>query len=175
MSIMDIGGGFPSTELSQTTIAALRPTSTDGLNYRVIAEPGRHFSANTFHLLTRIIGRRVKNNKPCFHINESLYHSFNCNLMDGISFENSTDQFYSEIDNHNEPTAIFQQANSSIMGMTCDGMDIIAKNILVPIDAQVGDWLCLGGMGSYTYGCRSKFNGMNSTQKIIRWPVSFRT
>lgn len=47
--------------------------------------------------------------------------------------------------------------------MTCDGMDIIAKNISVPIDAQVGDWLCFGGMGSYTYGCRSKFNGMSST------------
>lgn len=135
MSTMDIGGGFPSGELSQTTIDALKPTSTDPLNYRVIAEPGRHFSANTFYLLTRIIGKRVKNSKQCFHINESLYHSFNCNLMDGVSFENSADQFYSKIDKENEPTAIFEQANSTIMGMTCDGMDIIAKNISAPIDA----------------------------------------
>ena len=60
------------------------------------------------------------------------------------------------------------------MGMTCDGMDVIAKNILVPIDAQVGDWLGLGGMGSYTYGCRSKFNGMSSTDKVIRWPITFK-
>ena len=107
MSIMDIGGGYPSTELSKKTINALLPTSTDPLNYKVIAEPGRHFSANSFYLLTRIIGKRVKNSKQCFHINDSLYHSFNCNLMDGVTFENSNDQFYSKISKENEPTAIF--------------------------------------------------------------------
>ena len=171
---MDIGGGFPSGELSLGTIDALRPTYYDQLNYKVIAEPGRHFSANSFYLLTRVIGKRVKNRKPCFHINDSLYHSFNCNLMDAISFENSTDQFYSKIDENDQPTAILEQANSTIMGMTCDGMDIIAKNMSIPIDARVGDWLCFGGMGAYTYGCRSKFNGMSSTEKVIRWPTSIK-
>jgi diaminopimelate decarboxylase len=47
--------------------------------------------------------------------------------------------------------------------MTCDGMDIITKNIPVPKDLSVGDCLCIGGMGAYTYGCRSNFNGMQST------------
>ena len=107
MSTLDIGGGFPSGELSQMTIDALTPTKNDPLNYRVIAEPGRHFSANSFYLLSRIIGKRTKNGKPCFHINESLYHSFNCNLMDGVSFENSNDQFYSRMDDQHEPSAIF--------------------------------------------------------------------
>lgn len=51
-----------------------------------MAEPGRHFSAYSFYLLTRVLGKRVKNGKTCFHLNESLYHSFNCNLMDGMTF-----------------------------------------------------------------------------------------
>lgn len=55
--------------------------------------------------------------------------------------------------------------------MTCDGMDVIAKNIAMPIDIKVGDWLCLGGMGSYTYGCKSMFNGMTATDKVVRWPT----
>lgn len=55
--------------------------------------------------------------------------------------------------------------------MTCDGMDIITKSIDVPIDAQVGDWLCLGAMGAYTHGCKSNFNGMTTTERIIRWPT----
>jgi len=55
--------------------------------------------------------------------------------------------------------------------MTCDGMDIITKSINVPIDAQVGDWLCLGAMGSYTHGCKSNFNGMSTTEKIVKWPT----
>ncbi len=54
--------------------------------------------------------------------------------------------------------------------MTCDGMDIIAKNIGVPSSLKVGDWLCISGMGAYTYGCRSNFNGMKSTERVIRWP-----
>lgn len=55
--------------------------------------------------------------------------------------------------------------------MTCDGMDIITKSINVPIDAQVGDWLCFGAMGAYTHGCKSNFNGMSTTEKFIRWPT----
>lgn len=55
--------------------------------------------------------------------------------------------------------------------MTCDGMDIIAKNLEVPSELEVGDWLCMSGMGAYTYGCRSNFNGMTSTDRIVRWPL----
>jgi diaminopimelate decarboxylase len=52
--------------------------------------------------------------------------------------------------------------DSSLFGMTCDGMDVIAKNINLPIDVKVNDWLVFGGMGSYTVGPRSEFNGMKS-------------
>ncbi len=57
--------------------------------------------------------------------------------------------------------------------MTCDGMDIITKNISTPVDLKVSDWLCISGMGAYTYGCRSNFNGMKSTEKILRWNAKF--
>jgi len=55
--------------------------------------------------------------------------------------------------------------------MTCDGVDIITKNINVPKDLKVSDWLCVSGMGAYTYGCRSNFNGMKSTERVINWPI----
>ena len=60
--------------------------------------------------------------------------------------------------------------NSTLFGMTCDGMDIIANSMGVPKCLKVGDWLCISGMGAYTYGCRSNFNGMKSTERVIRWP-----
>ena len=90
--------------------------------------------------------------------------------MDGVSFENSEDQFYSKVDER-ETSGIFETRNSTLLGMTCDGMDIIAKSIQVPMEAKVGDWFCFGGMGAYTYGCRSNFNGMNSTERVIRCPI----
>jgi diaminopimelate decarboxylase len=94
MSVMDIGGGFPAGDLSQLTIDALKTTENDPLGYRVIAEPGRHFCSNSFYLMTRVLGRRIKSGRPCYHLNESLYHSFSCTLMDAVSFEGSQDQFY---------------------------------------------------------------------------------
>jgi diaminopimelate decarboxylase len=128
MSIMDIGGGFPSADLNEKTIQALKFTENDPLGYKVIAEPGRHFSGNAFYLLTRVLGKRTKNGKPCYHLNESLYHSFNCNIMDGVTFENSTDQFYSCLDKgSNMPVG--DTTASTLFGMTCDGMDVITKNM----------------------------------------------
>ncbi len=87
--------------------------------------------------------------------------------MDSVSFENQK-QFYSKIDEKGLPTEQSQTSDSTLFGMTCDGMDIITQNLQVPNDLQVNDWLCISGMGAYTYGCKSEFNGMKSTSKIFR-------
>jgi diaminopimelate decarboxylase len=168
MSIMDVGGGFPAGDLNDKTINALKVTKNDPLGYKVIAEPGRHFSSNSFYLLTRVLGKRLKGGRPCYHLNDSLYHSFNCNLMDGVSFENNKGQFYMGLD-ESKQIDLGEAKDSTLFGMTCDGMDIIAKNINVPAKLNVSDWLCVAGMGAYTYGCRSNFNGMKSTERVIRW------
>jgi diaminopimelate decarboxylase len=42
-------------------------------------------------------------------------------------------------------------------------MDVITKSLSVPKELKVSDWLCLSGMGAYTYGPKSSFNGMNCT------------
>lgn len=88
--------------------------------------------------------------------------------MDGVSFENSK-QFYSKVDSEGNIKSLNLTENASLFGMTCDGLDVITKNIEVPTDIKVSDWICLSGMGAYTYGPRSTFNGMSSTEKIVYW------
>lgn len=97
MEILDLGGGYPSGDLHDSFTSALLDTARDPLGYKVIAEPGRHFSSHCCHLLTRVLAKRIKQEKTCFHVNDSLYHSFNCILMDGVSFENDNEQFYSAL------------------------------------------------------------------------------
>jgi len=46
---------------------------------------------------------------------------------------------------------------------------VIANNFAMPSTLKVGDWLCFGGMGSYTYGPKSSFNGMESTTRVFEW------
>ncbi|CAK78893.1 unnamed protein product (macronuclear) [Paramecium tetraurelia] len=162
--------GFPTGNIHENAIKALKRTENDPLGYEVIAEPGRHFSANSCSLLFRILTKRIKHGRLCYHVNESLYHSFNSILMDGISFENLNDQFYSVLNSdESQNSQISDQSNVSIFGMTCDGADVIANNITVPTDMNVGDWLCMQGMGSYTIGPKSTFNGMKSTTKVYQW------
>lgn len=91
--------------------------------------------------------------------------------MDGVSFENDFDQVYGEINNQTNQIAEKQTKviPTSLFGMTCDGLDVISKNVGLPENLKVGDWLCLSGMGSYTFGPKSGFNGMHSTTRIFEW------
>jgi len=170
METLDLGGGFPAAGLSENQIEILKSTCNDPLGFKVMAEPGRYFSSNSCHLATRVIGKRVKGGRTCYHVNESLYHSMNCVLMDGFTMENDNSQFYSKLDvkGQDSGSSMLEKPHGSLFGMTCDGMDIIANNMSIP-DLQVGDWLVMGGMGSYTYGPRSTFNGMKSLTKIVLW------
>jgi len=109
----------------------------------------------------------------CYHVNDGVYHSFNCVLMDGVSFENQNDQFYQKWNSEKEAqfgagNGKMQGAFGSLFGMTCDGWDIICKNLQLP-EMEVGDWIVVGGMGSYTYGPKSAFNGMQALKKIVAW------
>ena len=93
--------------------------------------------------------------------------------MDGVSFENQNDQFYQRWSTDKEP--MFYNGNGkingtygSLFGMTCDGWDIVCKHLEIP-EMEVGDWIIVGGMGSYTYGPKSSFNGMQALKKIVAW------
>lgn len=88
--------------------------------------------------------------------------------MDGVSFEGSNDQFYGKVEK-GANVELKESQNSKLFGMTCDGLDVIANSMSVPKELKVGDWLCFSGMGSYTNGPRSNFNGMTSTETVDYW------
>lgn len=101
MRLLDLGGGFPAGDISEDLYKSLKVTQNDPLNYRVMAEPGRHFCSNFFYLSTRIMGKRIKHGRLCYHINEGLYHGFNNFSMDGASLERSENQFYTYMSTEN--------------------------------------------------------------------------
>ena len=48
--------------------------------------------------------------------------------MDGVSFENNNDQFNMKVENSSQ-AEVGRTEDSTLFGMTCDGMDIITKSI----------------------------------------------
>jgi len=116
----------------------------------------------------RVIGKRMKGGRTCYHLNDGVYHSLNNILMDGFSLENQMGQFYGKQSLSSGCSELKNQEMGSLFGMTCDGYDIIANRMELP-EMDVGDWMVMGGMGSYTVGPSSKFNGMEVQKKIVKW------
>eukprot|EP00741_Cyanophora_paradoxa_P002691 tig00000615_g2611.t1 len=163
-SILDIGGGFPASDVASPTfeeIAAGVAPLLDELfdpSVRVIAEPGRYFAGESFTLCTQIFAKKVAHNAEgpekasatLYYINDGIYGSFNCVLFDGAC-----------------PTPLpvakrpdLQLRQSTLFGPTCDSLDCVAKNVMLP-ELNIGDWLYFTGMGAYTVSSQTAFNGFS--------------
>lgn len=77
------------------------------------------------------MGKRLKYGKTCYHLNESLYHSFNIVLMDGVNFSDQN-MYQQSWWNNGQQQIIETNQVANLFGMTCDGRDIIATNFEAP-------------------------------------------
>ncbi|GFS57813.1 ornithine decarboxylase [Trichonephila inaurata madagascariensis] len=174
MNVLDIGGGFPGhrdhaisfTEFASAINEALDVHFPPGCGVKILAEPGRYFMTSAFTLLANVIGKReVPASKKTganilYTINEGVYGAFN-NLI----YHNTKWKPTPLVDTYDKLKL------SVIWGPTCDSVDQVAKNALLP-DMEVGDWIAFENIGSYTTACASNFNGFakTSTRYLISAP-----
>jgi len=168
MSLLDIGGGMPGTEAlddqgsSLKTIASIiNPMLKDHWqDVEVIAEPGRYFCAESQTLAVQIIGKRLRDSVRVYYVNDGLYQSFNCILYD-----------HSVLLSEEEKMQHGDHFKSALFGQTCDGLDQISKNVVLP-ELKVGDWIVFPTMGAYTNGASSQFNGFMLSHSISLPPTT---
>jgi len=162
-NLLDLGGGWPGNDsdsaISFNEIAAAIRPLLDALfddDVKIIAEPGRYFVAESHTLAVNVFAKRAMDSaygekKYLYYINDGVYQSFNCIFFD-----------------HNNPKPIVfapgerhELYRCTIFGPTCDSMDCIAKDILLP-ELEVGEWIIFKDMGAYTVAAASAFNGFQS-------------
>ncbi|KAF6197753.1 hypothetical protein GE061_008719 [Apolygus lucorum] len=154
LSMVDIGGGFTCEDFDKVSASVLSsieeyfPPST---GVRFIAEPGRFMVASAYTLATRVHSMRVDRDRPMYYINDGVYSSFNCLLYDHASV--------TPIPLKGADGPLYK---SSIWGPTCDSLDQVAEDCLLPM-LKVNDWLVFEGMGAYTLAAASNFNGFPAT------------
>lgn len=120
---------------------------------QIIAEPGRLFAESVFSLAVQVIGRRRVPVVAAIEkgVVDRLY------LHDGVYGNFSSVIFEHEV---LEPVAILHkghvfkaQSSSpspfrySLWGPTCDSLDLIAENVVISREVEVGDWLVFRDMG----------------------------
>jgi ornithine decarboxylase len=151
---LDIGGGFPvKYNGNEKSIAALAKKIDSEIKrlfnkdiIEIIAEPGRFMVATACTLVTKIIGKAIRDGKTCYYLNDGVYHTFSGQVYDHQKY----------------PLHAFKDGELKIcstFGPTCDAFDTISLSDELPEDLQIDDLLYSENVGAYTLASATDFNG----------------
>ena len=167
LDVLDIGGGFgrqmPLGRVAHVVDAAIETHFTPHTRpARVIAEPGRFFVEAAATVVSQVIGKRVRHDRVDYFIADGLYGSFNCALYDGqvpaVPTPLRAPRWRGGASAPRDGPA--GMANVTVWGPTCDSADCVLRDVRMPGDLSVGDWLVFPGMGAYTVAGACDFNGI---------------
>jgi ornithine decarboxylase len=150
--ILDIGGGFPVKYhpgiRSIRTLAKKLNAEIKRLfpkDMQILAEPGRFLVANTCTLVSKVVGKAVRDGKPCYYINDGVYHTYSGQVFDHVNY----------------PVLPFKGGEtqiSAVFGPTCDAFDTITFSAELP-DLDIGDLVYSENIGAYSHASSTYFNG----------------
>ena len=161
MRILDIGGGFPvdyeqpenntATRIHQYCKPIRQALSRLPGNLEIIAEPGRYLVAPAATSISTVTGKAMRAGKIWYYLDDGVYNSFSGIIFDHVNYPVRT------LTHHDQP-----RVESTLAGPTCDSIDVIAENILLP-DLKVGDLVIADMKGAYTYATATEFNSLAKT------------
>jgi ornithine decarboxylase len=152
IKILDIGGGFPAPYNKHvkpfSELAVKINAEIDRLfpaDLQILAEPGRFLVATAATSVARIIGKAVRDGKPCYYIDDSVYHTFS-----GIIFDHCQYHLQAFKPGKTEICAVF--------GQTCDALDTISLSEELP-ELDIEDLVYSENIGAYSSASATWFNG----------------
>lgn len=150
--ILDIGGGFPAPYDSSVKpfkeLAVKLNSEFKRLfpkDMEILAEPGRFMVATAGTLVAKVVGKAVREGKPCYYIDDGVYHTFSGILFDHCHYHVKAFK--------KGPAHI-----SAVFGPTCDALDTISLSEELP-DLQLGDLVYSQNIGAYSHASATYFNG----------------
>lgn len=169
---VDVGGGFPSLYGGEQLPPLLdyfkgveKKRKKMGLRQDAVlmCEPGRAMVADTMSVIVQVHLRKDRS----LYINDGIYH----NLADANSMKVSypmrlirdigqgTNLNRPKVNRIGDPD---QTLAYRIYGPTCDSLDMLNSEVLLPADVCEGDWIQIGLMGAYSNALSTHFNGFQT-------------
>ncbi len=152
LTLLDIGGGFPVKYNPQVkSLKSLARKVNAELkrlipaDVQILAEPGRYMVANSCTLVAEVIGKARRDDKPCYYINDGVYHTFSGQVFDHCNY----------------PVNAFKEGElqiSAVFGPTCDAFDTITLSAELP-ELEIGDLVYAENIGAYSHASSTYFNG----------------
>jgi len=152
LNLVDIGGGFPAPYDGKVRpfkdLARMLNSEFKRLfppHIEILAEPGRFLVATAATLVVKVIGKAMRDGKPCYYVDDGVYGTYSGILFDHCPYHVKAFK--------KGPTQI-----SAVFGPTCDALDTISLAEELP-DLKLGDLLYSENIGAYSNASTTSFNG----------------
>ena len=149
--LLNIGGGYPVRHIKPIpSIEIIAEVINDTIadlpdNIRIMAEPGRYLVSDSAYFVCRVVGTATRNGKRWMYWDAGMFGGV-IEMTEGLRYEILTDRKSSDIP-------------WSVAGPTCDSVDILMHDLMLPSDLQEGDFIYIPNAGAYTTAYASNFNG----------------
>ncbi len=160
---LNVGGGFPSHRLNgvipqlEATFQLIDRVTTEAFGDErplLICEPGRGLCGDAFTLAARV--KAVRDDTHIF-LNDGVYGSLTelplIGVIDRIEVLSATGE------RRQGPLQ-----GRIVFGPTCDSVDRLPGDVMLPADISEGDFVIVQGMGAYSVVTNSRFNGFGELQ-----------
>ncbi|ATZ50799.1 Bcspe1 [Botrytis cinerea B05.10] len=173
LRIVDIGGGFQSTESAFEKMAVAVSSAISEAAFpeqtTFIAEPGRFYARSAFTLVCKIIARRVSTTIESSKTLEMLYQNDGIygNFMNGLI---EKEEFMPTLIRSKLNTTMARKTGNhtyKIWGPTCDSTDCVSRSTTFGCEVKIGDFLVYKNMGAYTSVTATNFNGFSNQTGTI--------
>ncbi len=158
---LNVGGGFPSHRVSGELpqleaifelIGRVAEEAFEGTPPALVCEPGRGLVAESFTLATQVKG--LRDDEHVF-LNDGTYGS-----LDELPLAGMIDRL--TVVAPDGQRRIAAPRPRIIFGPTCDSVDRLPGEAMLPGDLAEGDYMLISGMGAYSTATNTRFNGFGA-------------
>lgn len=162
---LNVGGGFPSHRHSAhapaleeifTLIGRVAAEAFGAAQPALVCEPGRGLVGDAFALITRV--KALRDGVHVF-LNDGVY-----GCLAEAPLIGSVDRI--EVFSSQGLARTAAPLGRHVFGPTCDSVDRIPGETMLPADLAEGDFVVFQGMGAYSTATNTRFNGFGALELV---------
>jgi len=149
--LLNIGGGYPVRHTKPIpSIEVIGDVVNRGLtgfgpDVRVMAEPGRFLVSDAAWFVCRVVGTATRGGKRWAYLDAGMFGGI-IETTEGLQYDVVTERSGKLVP-------------YTVAGPTCDSVDVVMREQLLPEDLEGDDFAYIPNAGAYTTAYASNFNG----------------
>jgi ornithine decarboxylase len=157
--LLNIGGGFPVLHTKPIpTIERIGASVRRALadlpgDMRVMAEPGRYLVSDAAWLVSRVIGTADRRGTRWVYLDAGVFHGL-METVEGLEYQIRSERGGAQIP-------------CTVAGPTCDSVDVVARDRILPAGLRTGDTVYIPNTGAYSTAYATSFNGFPPPDTVV--------